>query len=93
MKLKKKKTIVTQPEITTEIQELTINRIDDFPSKQFVRVIVNELPGEITLWSDDNYDATCSWTLEDVEARIEELLFGKKEQKVNTTSDAPEIDE
>lgn len=74
MKLKKKKTIVTQPEITTEIQDVTINRIDDFPSKQFVKVIVNELPGEITLWSDDNYDPTCSWTLADVEARIEELL-------------------
>ena len=75
MKLSKKKTIVTQPEITTEIQDITINRIDDFPSKQFVRVIVNELPGEITLWSDDAYDPTCSWTLEDVEVRIEELLF------------------
>lgn len=77
MKLKEKKAIVTQPEIITEIEELTINRIDDFPSKQYVRVIVNELPGEITLWSDDNYDPTCSWTLTDVEARIEELLGGE----------------
>ena len=79
MRLKEKKTIVTQPKITTEIQELTINRIDDFPSKLFVRVIVNELPGEIILWSDDNYDSTCSWTLADVETRIEELLASKKE--------------
>ncbi len=56
---------------------LTINRLADFPSKQRVRVIVNELPGEITLWSDDNYDPTSSWTLADVEARIEEILGGE----------------
>lgn len=77
MKLKKKKTFVTQPEITTEIKELTINRIDDFPSKQFVRVVINELSNELKLWEGKEYDSTCSWTLADVEARIEELLGGE----------------
>lgn len=81
MKLRKKKTIVTQPEVTKEIQELTINRIDDFPSKQFVRVIVNELPHELKLWEGEEYDSTCSWTLADVEVRIEELLADKKEKE------------
>lgn len=74
MKLTEKRKIVTQPERSIEIEELTINRIDDFPSEQFVRVIINEIPGEIKLWEGEEYDETCAWTLEDVEARIEELL-------------------
>lgn len=75
MNLSKQVTIVIRPEVTKEIRELTINRIDDFPSKQFVRVIINELSREITLWSGEDYDPTCSWTLASVEARIEELLL------------------
>lgn len=77
MYLTKSVIVTIQPEVTKEIQEVTISRIDDFPDERFVRVIINELPGEITLWSDDNYDPTCAWTLTDVEARIEELLVPK----------------
>ena len=55
---------------------LTINRLADFPSKQRVSVIINELPNEIILWEGEDYDMKCAWTLEKVEVRLEELLLG-----------------
>lgn len=75
MILSKEITIITQLEVTKKIQEITLNRIDDFPGKQFVRVIINELSDELILWQGPEYDPTCSWTLANVEARIEELLL------------------
>jgi len=65
---------VLQPERAVDLDKLTINKIEDVLQDDVLRVTVNELPREITLWEGEDYQKKGDWTYEEVETRLLEVL-------------------
>ena len=65
--------VVTQPEITKQINKITIELMVDNPSEKVVKVYCPDLShGPIVLWSGDAYDAIGQWTDQDVRQALTE---------------------
>jgi hypothetical protein len=61
--------VVRQPEVSVNINELTLLSINDNPINKLVSAYTKEI-GTIVLWSGEDYDKIGQWTDNDVKEKL-----------------------
>lgn len=68
------KNVVTTPQQTTTLTQVTLIRIVDNPSEKFVRAFIEEIGNPITLWEGDAYDSIGDWTQAKADKQLAALI-------------------
>ena len=66
VKLKKVKKVITQPEVSVDIDTIVIKRVVDVVAAKKVIAFVEQI-GQVLIWEDQDYIDKGDWTIEEVQ--------------------------